>query len=366
MTRRRVILVAALACGLLSSVASTAGAATVAVHNQAAVYTAAPGEANRLTVQLVSQTYHAAIFTDDGAIIKAGPGCVAAVHYAICPSVQNRLYSSRVLYVDIDTGDADDTIKLLSGSGRIDVGSGDDRVDMTAESNPTQGFPPYSSVSGGAGDDELLGGPNAEDFDGGPGNDVIKEGAGTGPGVIQGGSGDDQLFGGDGYDAFDGGPGADTISGGDSYYIGDGVIYETRTAAVDVTLDGVANDGEAGEHDNVMPDVETIIGGEGPDRLVGDPTDVAEPSANFYALAGRGGDDVLIGGSASETIAGFDGNDILIGNGGDDHMIGHAGDDTLYARDGGRDGEVSCGDGSDSVQLDASLDYPHDCETLLP
>lgn len=332
-----------------------AGAATVTVQNQVAVFTAGPGEANQLTVELISQTHRGATFFDSGAIIKAGPGCVAAQHFAICGAAKTTTHV--VLSARVSTADHDDAITVTAGSVVIDAGDGNDRVELNGTGS-------YSSVNGGPGADELRGGPGNEDFDGGPGDDVISQGDGLG--YIQGGSGDDQLFGGSGYDAFDGGPGADTISGGDSYYTGDAVSYETRTAAVDVTLDGVANDGEAGEHDNVMQDIEVVYGGAGPDRLVGDQTDQAGPWANFYALVGWGGDDVLIGGSASESIAGWDGNDTLIGNGGDDHMFGSAGDDSLSARDGIPETTLECGAGSDSAQVDTALDSTDSCETLLP
>ena len=43
----------------------------------------------------------------------------------------------------------------------------------------------------------------------------------------------------------------------------DTVTYEDRTNQVFVTLDGRANDGENGEGDNVLPDVEVILGGFG-------------------------------------------------------------------------------------------------------
>ena len=45
--------------------------------------------------------------------------------------------------------------------------------------------------------------------------------------------------------------------------------YASRTAAVTVSLDGTANDGESGENDNVGADVESITGGKGNDTLTG-------------------------------------------------------------------------------------------------
>ena len=355
MSQRNRILGSLLAGGLLLVVAPGAGAATVTLQDRIAVFTAGPGEANQLVVELISPTYRSMTFFDPGAVIKAGPGCVAAKHFAICGATERT--GHRVLFGKVITGDRDDAITVTAGTAVIDAGDGNDRVQL-------HGADFDSSVNGGPGADELRGGPGNEDLDGGPGDDVISQGDGFG--WLRGGSGDDQLFGGPGFDQLDGGPGADTISGGESNYIGDGVIYETRTAPLDVTLDGVANDGEAGEHDNVMQDVETIVGGAGSDRLVGDQTDPTEPWDDFYGLDGRGGDDLLIGGPASETIVGWDGNDTLIGNGGVDHMVGFAGDDTIYARDGIAETTLDCREGSDTAQIDTGLDYADSCETLLP
>ena len=74
---------------------------------------------------------------------------------------------------------------------------------------------------------------------------------------MNGGTGADTLNGGDGDDKLDGGKGADTVNGG----LGVDVLsYGTRSAPVIVTLDGSVGDGEVGENDNVMPDVENLIG----------------------------------------------------------------------------------------------------------
>ena len=54
--------------------------------------------------------------------------------------------------------------------------------------------------------------------------------------------------------------GADGLQGGGG---ADDVGYGKRNAGIAVSLDGVANDGEAGEGDNVGTDVETVSGGSG-------------------------------------------------------------------------------------------------------
>ena len=157
------------------------------------------------------------------------------------------------------------------------------------------------------------------DVDAGPGNDTLT-----------GGGGADTLRGGDGHDWLEGALGADVFRGGAG---NDTADYSSRTSSLDVTLDGAANDGASGEGDNVMGDVETVLGGSGNDRLVG--------SAANNALYGNGGDDTLDGGRGSDMVFGGAGDDTLLaaegasggggasGSFGRDHYAGGAGFDTL-------------------------------------
>ena len=78
----------------------------------------------------------------------------------------------------------------------------------------------------------------------------------------------------------------------DNVYGGDGpdtVSYAERLNPVTVTLDGVGNDGEAGENDFVASDVENITGGSKNDTLIGN------DKAN--KLLGGSGNDTLNGNS---------------------------------------------------------------------
>src|SRR4051794_27190394 len=83
---------------------------------------------------------------------------------------------------------------------------------------------------------------------------------------LMGGNGDDKLTGGPGDDVLIGEAGADTMAGGGGRDTAD---YSARTAPVTVNLDSKANDGEAGEDDNVAPDVEGIARGSGHDARAG-------------------------------------------------------------------------------------------------
>ena len=99
---------------------------------------------------------------------------------------------------------------------------------------------------------------------GGAGADTLVGSAGTN--VLRGGAGNDSLSGGGGNDTLDGGADADTLAGGSGTDTAD---YSTRSSGVNVSIDGVANDGEPGEADNVATDVENLTGGSGADTLTG-------------------------------------------------------------------------------------------------
>ena len=147
---------------------------------------------------------------------------------------------------------------------------------------------------------------------------------------MYGRAGNDVLLGGDGDDELDGGPGADALSGGPGR---DAASYEG--AGVDVTLDGVANDGAAGEGDNVLLDTEDVYGTEGPDKLTGNRLD--------NALDGLGGNDQIVGGPGADGLFGGDG------------------DDNINSRDGSPD-RVECGAGTDVALID-TRDSVSDCES---
>ncbi|MEV4284883.1 hypothetical protein AB0K40_05215 [Nonomuraea bangladeshensis] len=65
----------------------------------------------------------------------------------------------------------------------------------------------------------------------------------------------------------------------------------SRVGRLSVTLDGVADDGPAGENDNIAPDVENILGGKADDTLR------APADAVTHRLDGRAGDDTCVGGA---------------------------------------------------------------------
>jgi hypothetical protein len=250
-----------LALGLLFAAAAPAGAATLRMSSWSdgpfgagnlsggsiwPVYTAAPGEANALTV---SNTGSSLVVSDPGAIITTSwhyqPCTVSSdQHTATCP-IQG---ASGGLAVDL--GDGDDHAQVHPYAtpypirvSNVEGGAGDDVIE--ADTGP---------LSGGAGDDTLTitggggttmsGGPGADHLVGGPGNDLVA--GGPGDDLVDGADGADSLYDGtpenptdDGRDELVGGPGNDQLyarGGVDTLRAGDG--SDTIFAADAVTAAG--------------------------------------------------------------------------------------------------------------------------------
>jgi Ca2+-binding RTX toxin-like protein len=204
------------------------------------------------------------VLNDGGAPLVAGPSCTQTrVNRIRCPKAM-------VGTLLVDSGDLRDKVRTPSGlDAAVEVGAGNDRA-VTGDGTDTLG--------GGAGNDELD--------------------AGAGPDTLDGG--------------------ADT----------DTALYSARGAGgpVDVSLDGVANDGGAadgGGQDNVLANVENVVGGSGADTLTG--------SAVRNALTG---------GQGADEIHGLAGNDVIRANG-----------------DGSVD-TITCGQGSDHVFADPTDIFP--------
>jgi len=165
------------------------------------------------------------------------------------------------------------------------------------------------------------------------------------PMAVWGEAGRDYILTGAGNDRIDGGADDDLMlhSPGDDLYIGgqglnDTVSYATAQFGVNVTLDGLPNDGEVrptlsplpGEADNVSHGVEVVIGSSFNDRIVG----VTSPLAVVFPaeqLIGGPGDDQLIAGhsAARSALLGGEGNDLLVGAHQPNDFVGGPGFDTV-------------------------------------
>ncbi len=228
--------------------------------------------------------------------------------------------------VDLDDGEApfttaggcvqDSAVRAYCTVGddglRIDLGNGDDRLDVAPES--ALGF--ALVADGGAGSDRLTGAFGVETLLGGDGDDAL-----------DGRGGDDRLDGGPGLDQLDGGAGGDLVLGGDGddRLVGDGLFAPApdlldggtgRDTVEDwspagpgprglltIGVDDGPGDGFAGEGDELravevlrITSPGTIAGCESADEI----TVVNGPTR----VNGRGGDDLLYGGVDADTLDG--------------------------------------------------------------
>jgi len=297
--RRHSLIVLVVASALLAAPAlAHAGAVTYSSSN-VLYYTAAAGEVNRLSIG-VDTGSNRIVYTE------AGPGVTITTAEGDCNGSGTTTVSCKidhdpmapVFSAGANLGDMDDTATAAYpagttlGAGFVG-GAGDDQLDISMAST--------GDLEGDAGVDTLTAARVRTSLVGGPDNDI----------EIAGPAGSTNEFrmesAADGADDLRGGPGLDTVS------------YEERTAALAASADGVADDGESGEGDNIAASVESIEGGQAADVLTA--SNVVDG-----ALSGYTGNDRLVGGS---------GDDILFGGEGDDALEGNGGDDTAAAGDGG-------------------------------
>jgi Ca2+-binding RTX toxin-like protein len=177
----------------------------------------------------------------------------------------------------------------------------------------------------------------------GDGNDTLQQDF---SGAVVGGAGNDDLRVTKAVFTLVGNEGADRIDATGASAAS--VFYSGRTAPVSATVNGVADDGETGEGDNLIGDITGITGGEGSDNLV------AGPSTR--SLVGNGGNDILLASTGRSDLLGGTGNDQLLGGDGSDFLTGGPGADFLSGGDGLD--EVSYG-GDDPLRLSIG-DGPND------
>ena len=362
MTSRGVKLAVAVALAGLVAVPA-AHASVVSRDGNVVRVEAVPGEVNQMSTQDFGGNFQV---TEVEGTIDAGAGCVDMGQIVECGT------TATVMSLVVNLGDqADFFFNFLPPALTLDAGPGNDTVFGTTSND---------SISGGSGRDELGSGGGNDTIDGGEGNDsIVGE---TGDDTLLGGEGDDgitdsgganTLSGGPGDDDLVGGPGADQLLGGPD---DDDMLYSNRLVGADVvdggagydyanlfsegepmsiSLDGVANDGAAGQNANFLA-VESISGGAAADTITGSGApESLSGGGGPDVIAGMGGNDSLNGGSQNDTLDGGDANDFLDGSNGDDIMRGGAANDELYGREGADD--MSGGDGRDTVNFGNGSSY---------
>jgi Ca2+-binding RTX toxin-like protein len=298
-------------------------------------------------------------------------------------------------------GPNNDTLTGSTGDNHIEGAGGNDTVmgvggddDLFGEFAFNSGTPGDDTLNGGNGDDSMAGGVGADHMIGGndfdfvdysnfagfndltiTANNVANDGAaGEGDNVdpsvegIVGANGNDNITGASGPNTLRGGLGMDTLNGvagndilqgdrccsffADVFNGGDGndtaTYRDHGSSSVTVDIDGVADDGQFGENDNVQTNVENVTGGGGSDTLTGN------NASNV--LAGLGGNDILFGGGAGDQLTGGTSFDTL---------NGEAGKDELNSRGDGTGDTDNCGPDAD-VAIADSFDTLNGCETRIP
>jgi Ca2+-binding RTX toxin-like protein len=325
---------------------------------------------------------------------------------------------------------------LNAGSGRYEdlaVSIGDGPNDGSLLDGPIDArdnvLGDVENLTGGSGDDVLIGEPFANELNGLGGDDELRGGLGTdtlrgGNGEdllrgdedndsLDGENGDDVLKGGDVNDTLDGGPGADVLNGGPNALAGDTATYESRSEKVTVTIgsgtgdDGGASDGISGERDTVKGTIENLTGGDGNDVLTGSEVNnlfLGGPGAD--TINGLAGEDTmsyadhtagvtviidsadndgssedgilnardlvkvdvenLIGSAFADSLKGSSIANVIEGGLGADQLFGVNGNDRLEAEDDLADTKLDCGGGVDSLNRDAGIDpAPIACESAF-
>jgi VCBS repeat-containing protein len=190
----------------------------------------------------------------------------------------------------------------------------------------------------------------ANNLTGGSGNDILL-GLG-GNDTLTGAAGNDHLFGGAGADSMRGGAGSDTYQVDNA---GDKVVETSNTGSLVLTGSGAGSAG-ASAIDTVISSinfsvgalqfVENIVLTGFASRATGNGlANVLTGNAGSDSLTGGNGNDTLDGGAGNDTLDGGAGNDLLVGGAGSDVLKGGLGNDTYVAGD-----SISDTGGTDTVR----------------
>ncbi len=258
---------------------------SASTDGQYVVFTAAPGERNRVDVRYPAS---GTVRVQDSAGLQPQEGCVAqSPTVAVC------------------------TVRANEFGDQWELGDGDDQLTITGA---PRGVAEGSSIEDGPGNDVVRGSAGDDSFFDGPGRDRHF-----------GRGGEDTLFSGGGADDLSGGAGRDTVS-----Y--DSPLGAPRRNGVRADLDGRADDGSIGERDRIRSDVENLDGTEFADRLTG--------NGRANEIDGAGGADRVFGLGGNDVIMGLLGSAVIDPGAGADRVEGGR---IVRSRDGTRDQISSCG-----------------------
>jgi Ca2+-binding RTX toxin-like protein len=251
------------------------------------------------------------------AVVAALTAAAFAAAPAAALATSSVKYSSGVVTVNGDANDNAFDVTFGTSSGHTQI----DFQDINGDTIDPPGSGICASDGGGvkctADDSNALDGIV---INGNAGSDHVQtHSAPAGfPLTFNGGPGDDFMY---------AGPEKDTFHGGDDY---DWANYGSVAGPVNVSADGVANDGMVGETDNIGTDVEEIDGTDGNDTLTATSSVPADCMRDCAELYGARGNDTLNGGSGPDYLEGDAGNDTLNGNAGQDELAADPGADDLH------------------------------------
>lgn len=355
--RPRSVLLTALATVFVAALVAAPGAfaSSLSMSGGTLTYTPDPADTAGVSVgfgepaagSIEVQTY------DADAITSVPAGCTAATSpppfatsdYTCGTSVSGPAVTSVV-------ASTPNVASSLSASGASAPAVSDIPVTLNGGTGPDILFAGKSTttLNGGAGNDNLDGGSGTDTLNGGDGNDTLQ--AGTGPATMSGGNGSDTIYPDNATDTVSGGAGVDQVIYSDQTSVGGPPPnFTTSYVPTDVTvsLDGVANDGYAGNNSNIETDVEDVS-----------VQDVQDCSATPAGASCAYGNAVLTGDSGPNSLSGGSGNDTLTGGGGGDFLSGNLGNNTLNGVNGYPD-RLDCG-GTGTANAD-QLDTVVDCTT---
>lgn len=322
------------------ALAPAAHAATIQASDGNVVFTAAPGEANDVTVKTVRGADWATTglldlqVADAGAPLAAGPGCEQLAE----PST---VYCRQARSLLVAAGNRDDRVLVDDRSGFGDTAiygqEGNDSLTVSS----SVGMSPV--IDGGSGDDTLTAHMNSGRDDPilrGRGGDDLLQLLDIAGGNALGGSGDDKI-----------------------------VYFGTPRPPAPLALDGeTGNDTYAFSYKSWPA---AIVPGPGVDTLdesdstypLGLDLDLSACPGCVERVIGSPQDDHITGDAGAQAIFGGPGNDVIDGGGGPDLLSGDAGDDSITSVDGVFD-VVGCGDGADVATADRFDLVSWDCETV--
>jgi|GEM_PF-2070512 len=318
---------------------ATSPAATVGVEELEAeprqaklVFAAGAAEANDLTVSVAGEEglYYDLRLIDATASVTPGAGCSGggapgvAVHCKVHKSTpgDNIECFKGCRYTPGTKWELTLAFRLGDAGSRLDTTA--IPADALDPQHPWRGLvwaPIHVTVTPGAGDDTVLTGPGPDLIEASPGADLVRTGGGS--------------------DEFKGGArpdGPDDVDLGEGAY--ESIDYSERGEGVHYDPNGLADDGGAGEGDN-LDGASAVETGAGADTLIA-------PEDRAAALFGGAGDDTIHGRSRNDEIYGGEGDDELFGAEGDDWLL-----DPSYGGQGANSGDdvASGGAGQDEIGL---------------